>query len=278
MGIGISANRNSSVKTITIKNRDGSNAGTITIHRTGKKKVKKLQYKFKRISTQILQSKTSGSAREVLTRAKGETVSLLRKRYTGDYDSNELRRAIQHAKQMERIAKKRMKHLQQEEKLEKNGEGSWQIGFEEEDMEEGFEGMEGFDFAELDMEEVRKLMQELQELQEELAQLEQENGLEELTEIVQTEMDPAELEQLKKKHRSEEAREIMEADMKYLKALFDQLQKERQEGSSPSGNVSLELSGVEIPVQIDERSAAEVVSASGAVPMAAEGGTIDISV
>lgn len=275
MGIGISANRNSNVKTFTIKNRDGSSAGTITISTANKKKTKKLQYGFKRISTQILQSKTSGSARQVLTRAKGETVSLRRKQYTGDYDSSELRRAIQHAEQMERTAKKRMKHLQQEESLEKQGGGTWQAGLDQEDMEESFEGMEGLDFSELDMEEARKLMQEIQE---ELKQLQQENGLEELTETVQVDMDPEDLEQLKKKHRSEEAREIMEADLKYLKALFEQLQKERQESASSSGGVSLELSSVDIPVQIDERSAAEVVSASGAVPLATEGGTIDVSV
>ncbi len=49
------------------------------------------------------------------------------------------------------------------------------------------------------------------------------------------EMEPADLEQLKKKHRADELREIMEADMKYLKALFDRLAKEQRESSALSG-------------------------------------------
>lgn len=271
MGIGINANSNNGVKSVTVKNRDGSKAGTITIHSAAKKKTKKLQYRYKRISNQIIQAKTSGSARRVLASAKVETVNLRRKRSTGDYNNLELRRAIIHAERMERIAKKRMKHLQQEESLEKGGSGG-QMAFDEEDMEEKLKEMEE-DFAGLDTEEIRQLMQELQE---EIEQIQQENGLEELTQIVQVNMDPEELEQLKKKHRAQEMREIMEADMKYLKALFDQLEKERQENSSPSSGVSLELNSVDIPVQIDERSAADIVSEAAAV--SAEGGMIDVSI
>ena len=269
MAIEVNTNRYTGVRKITIKNHDGSTAGTITIHDSKLKKQKKLQYKFKRISTQIIQAKTSGNARQVLTRAKGETVSLRRKVYTGDYDRTELRRAIRHAEQMERIAKKRMKHLQQEENLEKGNSGM-QAMFDEESLEESFKDM-AENFPEMSKEEIQQL---LQELQEELAQLEQESGLEELelTQTVPSDMDPAQLEQLKKKHRAEELREIAEADMKYLKALFNQLEREQQEASS---GVSLELSGVDIPIQIDERSAAEVASS---MPMLAEGGNIDVSV
>jgi len=273
MSIGISTKRSSAVKSFTIKNRDGSTAGTITIRRSTPKKTKKLQYRFKQISTQIKQARTSGNAREVLTRAKGETVNLRRKLRTGDYNSLEVRRAIRHAEQMERIAKKRMKHLQQEEKIEKSGDGTWQTGFDEEDLEESLKNTDGQDYAKLDLEEIKQLMQELQE---ELEQLEQDNSLEELAQTIQTDMDPAELEQLKKKHRAEEMREITEADMKYLKALFDQLQKEQQDSLSSIGGAVLELSSVDIPVQIDERSAAEVASAS--LPAPTEGGTIDISI
>lgn len=272
MGLIVDTNRKTGVQTIKIKNHDGSTAGTITIRNPALKKTKRVNYKFRRISNQIIQTKTSGNARRVLASAKGETVNLRRKRATGDYNSSELQRAIRHAERMERVARKRMKHLQQEENIEKHGGGAWQVGLDEEDMDEMLKNGEGEEFTGLNAEEIKQLMQELQE---ELEQLQQENGLEELTQTIQVNMDPAQLEQLKKKHRAEEMREIMEADMQYLKALFDQLQKERQESASPSSDgVSLQLSGVEIPVQIDERSAAEVVS-DGA---AAAGGTIDISV
>lgn len=272
MGLVVDTNRKTGVQTIKIKNHDGSTAGTITIRNPALKKTKRVNYKFRRISNQIIQTKTSGNARRVLASAKGETVSLRRKRATGDYNSSELQRAIRHAERMERVARKRMKHLQQEENIEKHGDGAWQVGFDEEDLDEMLKNGEGEDFTGLNAEEIKQLMQELQE---ELEQLQQENGLEELTQTIQVNMDPAQLEQLKKKHRAEEMREIMEADLQYLKALFDQLQKERQESASPSSDsVSLQLSGVEIPVQIDERAAAEVVS-DGA---AAAGGTFDISV
>ncbi len=96
-------------------------------------------------------------------------------------------------------------------------------------------------------------------------------------------MDPEDLDQLKKKHRAEELRKIMEADMKYLKAMFEKMAKEQQEsaggvssssdnGERPTGydtgGVSLELGGVEIPVESQAVSAAELV----------EGGMIDASV
>ena len=70
------------------------------------------------------------------------------------------------------------------------------------------------------------------------------------------EMDPEDLDQLKKKHRSEELREIMEADMKYLKALFNRLAREKEEGpggqdygsNDYASGVSLEIGGLDIPV------------------------------
>lgn len=272
MSLEVNTNRNTGVRTITLKNHDGSTAGTITIRDSNLKKKKRLQYGFKRISTQIIQAKTSGNAREVLTRAKGETVNLRRKLRTGDYNTVEIQRAIRHAERMERIARKRMKHLQQEEEIEKHNGGK-QAGFGTEDLDKS-QKEEDLDFTELNAEEIKKLMQEIQE---ELKELEQENGLEELTQTIQTDMDPVELEQLKKKHRAEEMREIAEADMKYLKALFDQMQKERQEGSSSSKGVSLELSGVEVPVQYDARSAAEIVAESTEATAAA-GSTVDVSV
>lgn len=274
MSIEVNTNRNTGVKQITIKRPDGSKVGTITIHSQSLKKLKKLGYKQRRISTMITQATTSGNAKQVLASAKTETVNLRRKLASGKYNDREVRAAIRHAERMERVAKKRMKHLQQEEYIEKHNGGTWQMGLDEEKREEGGQEMEMSDFAEMSAEELEQLMQEFQE---ELEQLAQENELEEL-ELMQTaqaDMDPAELEQLKKKHRADEMREIVEADMKYLRALFSQLEKERQEAASPSGDtgVALQLAGVEIPVQVDTRTAAEVASA--AAPAA--GGTIDVA-
>lgn len=274
MSIEVSTNRNTGVRRITLKNHDGSSVGTITIHSSSLKKLKKLSYKQRRISTMITQAKTSGNARQVLASAKTETVNLRRKLASGKYNDREVRAAIRHAERMERVAKKRMKHLQQEEYIEKHGGGTWQPGFDEEEMQKQGQETEGIDIAQMSAEEMEELMQELQQEMEELS-MEQE--MEEMIQTAQLDLDPAELEQLKKKHRADEMREIAEADMKYLRALFSQLEKERQEASAPSSNnnaVSLQLSGVEIPVQVDGRSAAEVASTGAAM---VEGGTIDVS-
>ena len=274
MSIEVNTNRNTGVRQISIKRPDGSKVGTITIHSQSLKKLKKLGYKQRRISTMITQATTSGNARQVLASAKTETVNLRRKLVSGQYNDREVRAAIRHAERMERVAKKRMKHLQQEEYIEKHGGGTWQTGLDEEGREENSQELEASEFAEMSAEEMEELMQELQEEMGELAQ-EQELELMEMMQTVRTDMDPQELEQLKKKHRADEMRDIVEADMKYLRALFSQLEKERQEAVSAAGDsgVSLQLAGVEIPVQTDGRSAAEV--ASQAAPSA--GGTIDIA-
>lgn len=272
MSIEVNTNRNIGVKQISIKRPDGSSVGTITIHSQSLKKLKKLGYKQRRISTMITQATTSGNARQVLASAKTETVNLRRKLVSGQYNDREVRAAIRHAERMERVAKKRMKHLQQEEYIEKHGGGTWPTGLDEEGREEGGQEMDVSELAEMSAEELEEIMQELQEEMEELAQ-EQELEMMELMQTVNTDMDPEELEQLKKKHRADEMRDIVEADMKYLRALFSQLEKERQDSSSNDSGVSLQLAGVEIPVQTDGRTAAEV--ASQAAPAA--GGTVDIS-
>jgi hypothetical protein len=91
-------------------------------------------------------------------------------------------------------------------------------------------------------------------------------------------MDPKQLEKMKRRHRAQEMREIMEADLKYLKALFDRLSKEKQASESGSSNssswagqdsvggVSLELGGVDMPVETSE------------APAAVEGANMDVTV
>ena len=138
-------------------------------------------------------------------------------------------------------------------------------------------GMENAENTKLDSEEIERLMEELEATLEEIDRMEQMGELEEVATGVQEDMDPEDLKLLKKKHRSKELKEIMEADMKYLKALFYQLEKERREnasgaggsGNSASGNgsgVSLELAGVEMAASMPE------------APVEATGGSIDVTV
>lgn len=77
--------------------------------------VKKLKYQFKNLSAQIMRSKTSASARQVVGQAKREVLRLKQEKQRGSCDSEELEAAINHAKAMERIARKKVKHLEEEE-------------------------------------------------------------------------------------------------------------------------------------------------------------------
>lgn len=278
------SNRN--VRRIELKNADGTSAGAITIAKSEKKKKKKLQYNFKYISRQIMQAKTSANARQVTASARQNAVSLRRRLGSGDYDERELQSAILHAEAMVRVAKKRMKHLQQEENVKAKAddhnheyEDGIDIDVAEEpavdDMQTGEPA--GYDIGAMRerLKEYREIMQRtmqdlMQDMMEDVADVsgsDMEELAEELILSVDNEVSPQKLELLKKKHRSEELRDIMEADMKYLKAMFDRLEKEKRDAGSSVGSnaqgAALELGGVEIPVQVMEP------------PMIPEGGNID---
>lgn len=262
MGMMVSSG-NPSVRSITLRGSNGSAVGTISMTNSAKKKPKKLKYNFKEISVQILSAKTSGNARKVASKARNKVALLRQKVKNDDYDSKELESAIAHALKMEKIAKKKMKHLQQEERVKQMGEGDFldlpqteeETDLEELDQQKDFTQKE---------DELKQLLQEYEKLMEEV--MKQSNELlagdmlmDELTENAPEDMRPEDLDLLKKKHRAKEQKEIAEADLQYLKAMFERLAKEKQEignnsmqNSNSSSGVLLELAGQEIPVQTAE--------------------------
>ena len=274
MGMMIGRN-DSNVRRVVIKNEDGTPAASISYSTSSQKKKKRLQYNFKAMSAQIMQAKTSGNASRVASKARREIAMLQRNMKNGEYDEDEIKNAIAHAKSLERVARKRVKHLRQEEALKDNQKPY--LSEMEEAVEDLFaEDMDAEEMLKLSEEELKRLMRELEEAMKEaeaeanseISSLKSEDNL---TEIVQENLDAMDLEQLKKKHRSDELREIMEADMKYLKALFNKLAKEKQQAStggnnSSSDSVSLQLSGMDVPVQTSE------------MPVVTEGGNMDISI
>lgn len=284
MGMGLSIGTvsrtiNSNVTKIELKNKDGSSAGTLTIHRaTVKKKPKKLRYNFKRLSNQIMQSKSSMNAKQLTTKTKFQIVDLRLKLASGDYDYTEIHNALKHAERIARVAKKKMKHLQEEEFYQKTG--GKLTAQEEEEMENESEGLTNIDTSDMSQEEMERLMKQIQEemekIEEELEEaMDSRNFLDEFMQGFDEEMSPKDLEALKKKHRAEEMRDIMEADLEYLKSYFNKLSKEKEEGSSglsdssseSSGSitgVSLELGGMEIPVETAE------------TPVPVEGANVDV--
>lgn len=295
------------VTTKTILRRmDGTYVGTMSVTKTVRKKSKKLNYNFKEISAMILQTKTSGSARQVAARARGKAALLRQRLRSGEYDDKELESAIIHAEKMERVARKRMRHLQEEEMAKRGGPCFGELEEEcedlqasqEEEQEEAAEADRGKQEALLEkrqqelQREMRRMMREMEQAQREFEQeMAEHSTMDELADAlgggVARDLDPEDLEELKKKHRLDEQREIMEADMAYLKSLFYKLAQEKQQGSGSGGGlggvsggrdgavssgwdggagVSLELGGAEMPVEAAQ------------APSVSEGGSIDAAV
>lgn len=228
--------------------------------------LKKLHYNFKGISSQIMRSKTSAGARQVVGKARREVIRLKRQKADSSYDSEEVQAAIVHAQALERVAKKKLRHLQEEEMLRVNdGTG---VEMEEEtketqdpSMEESEQLQENTEESMQDqMEAVQDQMadmqeqmeREVQEAMDDLMTMMQQklwDAMEEMMEELdlmeemsggQTapgeEIDPNDFRLMKLKHRSEEMKDIAKADSAYLKAMFDRYDKLKNGGAVPSGS------------------------------------------
>lgn len=78
----------------------------------------------------------------------------------------------------------------------------------------------------------------MQEMSDSLRDLMEEMGLDVESDTVVSvnrEMDPADLKMMKIKHRNKEMKEIVKADAEYLKAVFDRLEKMKDNPVIPSG-------------------------------------------
>lgn len=258
--------------------------------------LKKLKYQFKNISSKILRSKTSQAAKQAAGQARREVLRLKRQKQSGNYDDDEIEAAINHAKAMERVAKKKAKHLEEEE-LTKAAGGIWQgdriceeetkdvqdaeaenaqneeemsVESSEDEMSRDlstyeYAGNEAYagdrydisDYIALGMDafyaqtgdfmsEMSDFTSELmQEMSDSLRDLMEEMGLDGLSDTavsVNQEMDPADLKMMKIKHRNKEMKEIVKADAEYLKAVFNRLEKMKDNPVIPSGS-GLSLSG-----------------------------------
>lgn len=291
MGMMVGSN-NYNVARIELKNADGSCAGTLTVStssssktnkvtKTSKKKYKKLQYNFKRLSNQIMRTKTSINAKQLTTKTKFQIADLRMKLISGDYDYVEIHNALTHAEKIARVAKKRLKHLQEEENLEKtNRKGMTDPEEMRTQKEEDDEIIDTTGMSQDELEELMKdIQEELEKIEDDLEEaMKSQDLMEEFVQGSNQQMDPNDLEMLKKKHRADELRDIMKADMEYLRALFDKLSREKESGASGLGNdssdssdssantsgVSLQLGGIDIPVENVE------------APLEIAGATVDV--
>ena len=237
-----------------------------------KKKYKKFHYYFKSVSSQIVRAKTSMGARQAAGRALRQTVDLRRKLVSGEYDRTYVRIALTHAEAIERVAKKKVRHLLEEERIKRGGPCSGdndkfdkeeqQRLDEQADMEmwdnfrNGDTGAEsdGENLEELfaaavqqsapapeisiDMDELMMEFEELMKTSMEAAAASLDDLTEELSGDAGVDMDPEDLKLLKIKHRTKEQQEIAAADARYLRAFFEQLQKDQQQTAAAISQVA----------------------------------------
>lgn len=267
--------------------------------------LKKLKYQFKNISSRILRSKTSQAAKQAAGQARREILRLKRQKQSGSYDSDEIDAAINHAKAMERVAKKKAKHLEEEE-LAKAAGGIWQgekVCADEEprevkdpetdkDVEDAekmaedsydtasYEEWYGYPMLDEFLLQTGDLMaamsdftaETMQELADSMKDMMDEMGMDELSDAmfsVKKDMGPADLKMMKIKHRNKEMKEIVKADAEYLKAVFHRLEKMKDNSVIPSGS-----SGNIIPGSSGTSFSAE---AAGIGASAAPASVIDVS-
>ena len=254
--------------------------------------LKKLKYQFKSISSKILRSKTSQAAKQAAGQARREIMRLKRQKQNSDSDSEEIDAAIAHAQAMERVAKKKAKHLEEEEMMKAAGgicqgdriseeetkdvqdaESENARNAEEMSAEGSADEVSGdlsayeyaaysydiSDYIDLGMDEfyaqTGDFMSEMsdftsemiQEMSDSLRDLMEEMGLDGLSDTavsVNREMDPADLKMMKIKHRNKEMKDIIKADAEYLKAVFNHLEKMKDNVVIPTGNAGAVSSGM----------------------------------
>lgn len=260
--------------------------------------LKKLKYQFKNISSKILRSKTSQAAKQAAGQARREVLRLKLQKQSGNYDDDEIEAAINHAKAMERVAKKKAKHLEEEElakaaggicqgdriseeetKDAQDAESENARNAEEMSAESSADEMsrdlsayeyagnevhagDSYDISDyidlgIDafyaqtgdfMSEMSDFTSEMmQEMSDSLRDLMEEMGLDGLSDnavSVNREMDPADLKMMKIKHRNKEMKDIVKADAEYLKAVFNHLEKMKDNVVIPTGNAGAVSSGM----------------------------------
>ncbi len=223
----------------------------------GEEVKKPVVYSYKDVAGRIQRAKTSLSAGQAVLSAKRKVMEIKRKISAGDGDAEELQFALTHAKRMEMVARKKKHHLEieemvsvtrkkdeREDKLEEAASNIRDalIDAEEEKItrreDEIFEDREEMiteayeEFSDSEEEsaegigsssdemlaELNKMISEYGE--EELKQLEENMDMLEEMEVVDPHMSKEEFDDLKRKHRAKEEKDIVKANMDYLKDMI----------------------------------------------------------
>ncbi|MCR5094654.1 MAG: hypothetical protein K6B72_11855 [Lachnospiraceae bacterium] len=209
-----------------------------------------VNYNFRSVTSKIQQAKTSASAGQAVLSAKRKIQELKRKLANSDADPDEITFALNHAKRIERVARKKQHHLEMEEqiirtqkrdeRLDKTAEAAETIVMSQRDQLEdkltdkqnAFDEKQTVMFVQA-MEKLKESQSEItddmiasvDEMIESLTEKEQEmlsemaETLEDM-EILDPHMSEEDLKELRTKHRNAENKEIVKADADYWKSMM----------------------------------------------------------
>lgn len=223
------------------------------------KLTKTLKYSFKSISSLIMRSKTSLAAKQAVGQARREVQRLKREKQTGKYDKDEIEAAIAHAESMERVARKKVRHLLEEEMAKAGGRCDGEtLNEKKESSYDETQKINKEEPVEEDYSEKEEKASELTQMSEELF----DEIADELKDILEdmelnsfmsaeNDMDPEDIDAMKLKHRLKEMKEMGQADSEYLKAVFEHLEslKASAVGIPASGNM-LQETGMSVDVML----------------------------
>ena len=248
-----------------------------------------VNYNFRSVTSKIQQAKTSASAGQAVLSAKRKIQELKRKLANSDANPDEVTFALNHAKRIERVARKKQRHLEMEEqitrtqkrdeRINKTEQAAEDIAMSQRDLleEELTDKQNDFDEKQTAMfvEAVEKLKETQSEIsddmiasvdamidamtEEEQEMLSEMAEMLENMEILDPHMSEEKLAKLKTKHRNAENKEIVKADADYWKAM---MKHNLEKMNTPSaGSVSSISSMPAMSVDI---------SVGGAVPTATD--------
>ncbi len=248
-----------------------------------------VNYNFRSVTSKIQQAKTSASAGRAVLSAKRKIQELKRKLANSDADPDEVTFALNHAKRIERVAKKKQRHLEMEEMItrtqkrdevrDKTEQAAEDLAMSQRDLleEKLTDKQNEFDEKQTAMfvEAIEKLKEKQSEISddmiaavdemiESITEKEQEMLSEiaemlENMEILDPHMSEEDLKKLKIKHRNAEYKEIVKANADYWKSMMEHNTEKMASHSMGGSTGGFCMSAMNIDVSV-----------AGAVPSAAD--------
>lgn len=262
-GAGSSNSQSVMSGTLTIKNTNDTKARMSNL-RSGEKKAKRsLNYNHRDISGQLMRARKAQNASMVLTRAKSKLTSLQQCANSGQYDSGEVATAMAHAKRMVRCAQMKVQNLREEETEQSKHQKKSSSEFQQKRNEVK-----------------RRVAQKERDIKSKAT-------IEEVQDVQKEKRLRQEMMRKRRMHRSQERGKINEADMKYIRELYENDHRGETQYSSYDGGVLVELSAaaelaaveLEAEAMVDSTvTEASVITISDTAAVADVTSTVDISI